>query len=160
MCLLLTVKTPLNPFFKQALIDYFWEKEWIKRPKSALFSKQVLKLSAMSSKSKLLYIVTVIFLFLIKPRDHGFRLISSQQIFNFEGSKIRQILWQKCICQKPFLIARLARSDPRNHFSVQRKKKTSSCHLLNFSVFRHVFISSLDMFENRNNSYHIESKQV
>ena len=56
------------------MIDYFWEKEWIKRPKSALFSKQVLKLSVMmSSKSKLLYIVTVIFLFLIKPRNYGFR---------------------------------------------------------------------------------------
>ena len=77
MCLLLTVKTPLNPFSKQALIDYFWEKEWIKRPKSALFSKQVLKLSVVSSKSKLLYIVTVIFLFLIKPWDYGFRVNKS-----------------------------------------------------------------------------------
>ena len=33
-------------------------------------------------------------------------------------------------------------------------------HLLNFSVFHHVFISSLDMFKNCINSYHIESKQV
>ena len=40
------------------------------------------------------------------------------------------------------------------------KKKTSSCHLLNFSVFRHVFISSLDMFKNCINSYHIDSEQV
>ena len=70
----MTVKTPLNPFSKQALIDYFWEKEWIKRPKSALFSKQALKLFVVSSKSKLLYIVTVIFLFLIKPWDYGFRV--------------------------------------------------------------------------------------
>ena len=51
-----------------------------------------------------------------------------------------------------------ARSDPRNHFSVQ--KKMFSCHLLNFSVFHHVFISSLDMFENCINSYHIDSEQV
>ena len=55
-----------------------------------------------------------------------------------------------------FLIARLARSDPRNHFSVG-----NVCfHLLNFSVFHHVFISSLDMFKNHINSYHIEFKQV
>ena len=39
--------------------------------------------------------------------------------------------------------------------------KTSSCHLLNFSVFHHVFISSLDMFKNCINSYHIhDSEQV
>ena len=57
-----------------------------------------------------------------------------------------------------FLIARLARSDPRNHFSVP--KIISSCHLLNFSVFHHVFISSLDMFKNCINSYHIDSEQV
>ena len=33
-------------------------------------------------------------------------------------------------------------------------------NLLNFSVFHHVFISSLDMFKKCINSYHIESKQV
>ena len=36
----------------------------------------------------------------------------------------------------------------------------SLCHLLNFSVFRHVFISSLDMFKNCINLYHIDSEQV
>ena len=37
---------------------------------------------------------------------------------------------------------------------------TSLCHLLNFSVFHHVFISSLDMFKNCINSYHNDSEQV
>ena len=45
-------------------------------------------------------------------------------------------------------------------FQGQKKKKTFSCNLLNFSVFRHVFISSLDMFKNCINSYHIDSEQV
>ena len=39
-------------------------------------------------------------------------------------------------------------------------QKTSSCHLLNFSVFRHVFISSLDMYKNCIDLYHIDSEQV
>ena len=39
-------------------------------------------------------------------------------------------------------------------------EKFSSCHLLNFSVFHHVFISSLDMFKNCINSYHIQFEQV
>ena len=63
----------------------------------------------------------------------------------------------ECIKIRMFLIARLARSDPRNRFSVP---KNFVGHLLNFSVFHHVFISSLDMFKNCINSYHIESKQV
>ena len=42
----------------------------------------------------------------------------------------------------------------------QCQKKNFVVHLLNFSVFHHVFISSLDMFKNCINSYHIESKQV
>ena len=42
----------------------------------------------------------------------------------------------------------------------QWKKQTSSCHLLNFSIFRHVFISSLDMFKKCINTYHVDSEQV
>ena len=45
-------------------------------------------------------------------------------------------------------------------FQCKKKKKNLLCHLLNFSVFHHVFISSLDMFKKCINSYHIESKQV
>ena len=66
---------------------------------------------------------------------------------------IQSNIWSKYF---DFLIARLARSDPRNRFSVGN----IVVHLLNFSVFHHVFISSLDMFKNCINSYHIESKQV
>ena len=81
-----------------------------------------------------------------------------------------------------FLIARLARSDPRNHFSVQKKMFCSiysilvyfimfsfqvlTCLrivsiriILNLNKFRQVGTCS-DMFENHNNSYHIESEQV
>ena len=84
-----------------------------------------------------------------------------------------------------FLIARLARSDPRNHFSVQKKTccsiysilayftmfsfrvltclKIVSIHIiLNLNKFRQVWTCS-DMFENPkncNNQYHIESEQV
>ena len=54
---------------------------------------------------------------------------------------------------KRCLIARLARSAPRNHFSVQ--KENVCVNLLNFSLFHHVFISSLDMFKNCINSYQI-----
>ena len=61
-----------------------------------------------------------------------------------------------CLPLYLLLITRLARSDPRNHFSVQKKFSIYS----NFSVFHHVLISSLDMFKNCINSYHIESKQV
>ena len=68
-------------------------------------------------------------------------------------NSITQLNWN-------FLIARLARSDPRNHFSACWPFAISSCHLLNYSVFRHVFISSLDMFKNCINSYHIDSEQV
>ena len=57
-----------------------------------------------------------------------------------------------------FLIAQLARSDPRNNLS--SSVWISFCHLLIFSVFRHVFISSLDMFKNCINLYHIDSEQV
>ena len=55
-----------------------------------------------------------------------------------------------------FLIARLARSDPRNSFVA----RLLCAFYLNFALFHHVFISSLDMFKNCINSYHIESKQV
>ena len=48
----------------------------------------------------------------------------------------------------------------RSKESLFSAKKNVLFHLLNFSVFHHVFISSLDMFKNRINSYHIESKQV
>ena len=56
-----------------------------------------------------------------------------------------------------FLIARLARSDPRNHFVA---KNILSAVCSNFRVFHHVFISCLDMFKNCINSYHIDSEQV
>ena len=77
-----------------------------------------------------------------------------------------------------FLIARLAQSNPRNHYF----QCTSMYHLNNFSVFRHIIISSLDMIKscinsyqnywfwtsldmfendmNRNNLHHIDSEQV
>ena len=55
-----------------------------------------------------------------------------------------------------FLIARLARSDPRNHFVLNFLSAVCS----NFWVFHHVFISCHDMFENCINSYHIDSEQV
>ena len=84
-----------------------------------------------------------------------------------------------------FLIARLARSDPRNHFSVLNKKKLPRAiysilvyfTMFSFPVltcsrivsiriifmilnkFRHVWTCS-DMFKNHINSYHIESEQV
>ena len=83
-----------------------------------------------------------------------------------------------------FLIARLARSDPRNRFSVLKNKKLPraiysilayftmfsfqvltcsrivSIHIiLNLNKFRQVETCS-DMFENHENSYHIESEQV
>ena len=83
------------------------------------------------------------------------------------------ILWQKIFYYKAFLIARPARSDPRNSFVVRKKQQ----HFLNFFeyfvmfwfqvltcleivsywIFRQVWICS-NMFENHmnyNNSYHI-----
>ena len=59
-----------------------------------------------------------------------------------------------------FLIARLARSDPRNSFSACWPFAFSRAICSNFRLFRHVLISSLDMFKNCINSYHIESEQV
>jgi hypothetical protein len=62
-----------------------------------------------------------------------------------------------------FLIARLARSDPRNNFVVVVVGNFLPAVCSNFRVFRYVLISSPDMFKNhmnRNNSYHIESEQV
>ena len=90
---------------------------------------------------------------------------------------------KKRYCEKTprFLIARLARSDPRNHFSVQKKlcaiysilvyfimfsfqvltclRIVSIRIILNLNKFRKVGTCS-DMFENCNNSCHIESEQV
>ena len=48
----------------------------------------------------------------------------------------------------------------RSKESLFSAKKNVLFHLLNFSLFHHVFISSLDIFKNCINSYHIESKQV
>ena len=82
--------------------------------------------------------------------------------------------------ERLFLIARLARSDPRNHFSVGTYVSIYSILvyfimfsfqvltclrivsiriILNLNKFRQVGTCS-DMFENHNNSYHIESEQV
>ena len=61
---------------------------------------------------------------------------------------------------KIFLIARLARSDPRNSFSACWPFAFSCAICSNFRVFHHVLISSLDMFKNCINSYHIDSEQV
>ena len=82
-------------------------------------------------------------------------LVGLQYIYKLSSRIAGELIYK---LQRLFLIARLARSDPRNRFSVQ--KKSLLCHLLNFSVFHHVFISSLDMFENCINSYHIDSEQV
>ena len=48
----------------------------------------------------------------------------------------------------------------RSKESLFSGKKNFVVNLLNFCAFHHVFISSLDMFKNCINSYHIESKQV
>ena len=61
---------------------------------------------------------------------------------------------------KPHLIFDRSTCSKRSKESLFSAKKNLLCHLLNFSVFHHVFISSLDMFKNCINSYHIESKQV
>ena len=94
-----------------------------------------------------------------------------------------QLLW-RILVVRLFLIARLARSDPRNHFSVGKSfvfiysilvyfvmfsfqvltclRIVSIRIILNLNKFRQVWTCS-DMFENHmnhNNSYHIESEQV
>ena len=62
---------------------------------------------------------------------------------------------------KKFLIAKKKKRKKKKQFKKKKKKKKNLlCHLLNFSVFHHVFISSLDMFKNCINSYHIDSGQV
>ena len=65
----------------------------------------------------------------------------------------------------PFFLMKPHSIFDRSTYSKRSKESLFSAknfvvNLLNFSVFHHVFISSLDMFKKCINSYHIESKQV
>ena len=88
---------------------------------------------------------------------HVYRIVSNHIIIKTSQDMFVELYHSLVTSPNMFLIARLARSDPRNRFSVVKKLFVN---LLNFSVFHHVIISSLDMFKNCNNSYHIESEQV
>ena len=96
----------------------------------------------------------------------GLKCLSSMKLTTVSAKimisffKIQPAKWQGL---KQFLIARLARSDPRNHFVL----KILSAVCSNFRVFQSrtslgmfTYDFKIDMFKNCINSYHIESKQV
>ena len=79
----------------------------------------------------------------------SFRVICTEQVLNTFYLTNSCIVFDRSTCSK---------RSKESLFSW--KKKNFVVNLLNFCAFHHVFISSLDMFKNCNNSYHIESEQV
>ena len=78
-------------------------------------------------------------------------------LFACKGSSDRLL---ECLIATPTFFWSLDLLEAIQGIAFSVSVRISSYHLLNFSVFRHVFISSLDMFENCINSYHIDSEQV
>ena len=116
--------------------------------------------------------------FLAKNQHTQRKLLNFEKQVNGEVSKSVKkcqnstfkvnVLCQKLSFSFFFLIARPARSDPRNHFVVVKNFLCAICS--NFRVFHHVVISSPDKSKHvleyhwhvweSYESYHIESKQV
>ena len=95
---------------------------------------------------------------------HVYRIVSNHIIIKTSQDMFVELYHSLVTSPNMFLIARLAQSDLRNHFSVQNK---IFCFIYSILVYIIMFslqvLTCSDMFENhmnRNNWYHIESEQV